>query len=265
MWRKLRALITFLLAYASVIFFSYDIPCRFLNRSEARMPHVLMRLHRLSLVRLLLHLCHHLELTIHPWWLSYQCLQVLQSWAATQVRIQKGLSAQGPTGPEMKLAYCWRFGVPFMIPWNLLRPLKKRVCGVKFKKKFKTSAAIWGCHQTKTWINSRKEKKNLEYEYRCVRTKMASTGEEGAKKLQSNCAFYEELDDILGTRDAINPDRMTISSSRSFQRRSLPQQDQSWRRGKTHHQPRVLILSSLAQLRPQMNHHWSHSKSQIFF
>lgn len=68
----------------------------------------LMRLHRLSLVGLLLHLCHHLELTIHPWWLPYQCLQVLQSSAATQVRIQKGLSAQGPTGPEMKLAYCWK-------------------------------------------------------------------------------------------------------------------------------------------------------------
>jgi len=67
----------------------------------------LMRLHRLSLVGLLLHLCNHLELTIHPWWLPYQCLQVLQSSAATQVRIQKGLSAQGPTGPEMKLAYCW--------------------------------------------------------------------------------------------------------------------------------------------------------------
>ena len=127
MWHKLRALITFLLAYTSVIFFSYDIPCRFLNRSEARMPHVLMRLHHLSLVRLLLHLCHHLELTIRPWWLPYQCLQVLQSWAATQVRIQKGLSAQGPTGPEMKLAYCWRFGVPFTVPWNLLRPLKESV------------------------------------------------------------------------------------------------------------------------------------------
>lgn len=86
----------------------------------------LMQLHRLSLVSLLLHLCHHLELTIHPWWLPYQCLHVLQSWAANQVRIQKGLSAQGLTGPEMKLAYCWRFGMPFTIPWNLLQPLKKK-------------------------------------------------------------------------------------------------------------------------------------------
>ena len=40
MQHKLRRLITFLLAYVSVIFFSYHIPRRFPNRSEARMPHV---------------------------------------------------------------------------------------------------------------------------------------------------------------------------------------------------------------------------------
>ena len=40
MQRKLRGLITFLLAYVRVIFFSYDIPRQFPNRSEARMPHV---------------------------------------------------------------------------------------------------------------------------------------------------------------------------------------------------------------------------------
>ena len=40
MSRKLRGLITFLLAYVSVIFFSYHIPRRFPKRSEARMPHV---------------------------------------------------------------------------------------------------------------------------------------------------------------------------------------------------------------------------------
>ena len=51
---------------------------------------------------------------------------------------------------------------------------------------------------------------------------MASTGEEGAKKLQSSCAFYEELDDILGTRDAINPDRMTKSSSKVIPKKKSP-------------------------------------------
>ena len=51
---------------------------------------------------------------------------------------------------------------------------------------------------------------------------MASTGEEGAKKLQSNCAFYEELDDILGTWDAINPDCMTISSSKVIPKKKSP-------------------------------------------
>ena len=68
----------------------------------------------------------------------------------------------------------------------------------------------------------KKRIKNLEYEYRQVRTRMASNGEEGAKKLQSNCAFYEELDDILGTRDAINPDRMTISSSKVIPKKKSP-------------------------------------------
>lgn len=42
---------------------------------------------------------------------------------------------------------------------------------------------------------------------------MASTSEEGAKKLQSGCAFYEQLDEVLGARDAINPERMTVSKS----------------------------------------------------
>ena len=51
---------------------------------------------------------------------------------------------------------------------------------------------------------------------------MASTGEDGAKKLQSNCAFYEELDDILGTRDAINPARMTISSPKVIPKNKSP-------------------------------------------
>ena len=68
----------------------------------------------------------------------------------------------------------------------------------------------------------KKRIKNLEYEYRQVRTKMASTGEEGAKKLQSNCAFYEELDDILRMRDAINPNRMTISSSKVIPKKKSP-------------------------------------------
>ena len=101
----------FLLAYISVIFFSYVI---FLADVPKDLKHeclmFLMWLHHLSLVSLLVHLCHHLELTIHPWWLPYQCLQFLQSWAETQVRTQKGLSTQGPTRPDMKLAYCWRFG-----------------------------------------------------------------------------------------------------------------------------------------------------------
>ena len=90
---------------------------------------------------------------------------------------------------------------------------------------------------------------------------MASTGEEGAKKLQSNCTFYQELDDILGTRHAINPtNHMTISSSKVIPEKKSPQKDQSWKRDKTYHLW-VLILSSLALVQPQMDHHQSRSKS----
>ena len=68
----------------------------------------------------------------------------------------------------------------------------------------------------------KKRIKNLEYEYRQVQTKMASTGVEGAKNLQSNCTFYEELDNILGTQDAINHDCMTISSSKVIPKKKSP-------------------------------------------
>ena len=50
---------------------------------------------------------------------------------------------------------------------------------------------------------------------------MASTGEEGAKKLQAGCSYYSELDEILGTRDAVNPDRMMISASSTVPRKSM--------------------------------------------
>ena len=50
-------------------------------------------------------------------------------------------------------------------------------------------------------------------EYQHVRMKMASMGEKGPKKLQSGCAFYKQLDEVLGPRDAIKPERMTFCKS----------------------------------------------------
>ena len=44
----------------------------------------------------------------------------------------------------------------------------------------------------------------------------------GAKKLQSNCTFYEDLEGILGTRDAINAAHMTISSSNVISKKKSP-------------------------------------------
>ena len=98
---------------------------------------------------------------------------------------------------------------------------KKRLWS-QILKKFQDKCFDLGVSSNRNLDQLKKRIKNLEYQYRQVRTRMASTGEEGAKKLQSNCAFYEELDDILGTRDAINPDRMTISSSKVIPKKKSP-------------------------------------------
>ena len=65
----------------------------------------------------------------------------------------------------------------------------------------------------KTVEQIKKRINNLEYEYRQIRTKMASTGEEGAMKLKANLAFFDDLDQVLGCRDAVNPDLMPIEST----------------------------------------------------
>ena len=71
-------------------------------------------------------------------------------------------------------------------------------------KNFLSKCAELGLTTNKNLEQVKKRIKNLEYEYRQVRTKMASTGEEGEKKLQAGCSYYGELDEILGTRDAVN-------------------------------------------------------------
>ena len=55
--------------------------------------------------------------------------------------------------------------------------------------------------------------KNLEYEFKQVKMRMNQTGEEGAEKIKKDCSYYEELNSFLGNRDAINPDRMNITST----------------------------------------------------
>lgn len=39
---------------------------------------------------------------------------------------------------------------------------------------------------------------------------MAKTGEEGAKRLQEDCVFFNALDEVMGTRDVNNPELMNI-------------------------------------------------------
>ena len=54
---------------------------------------------------------------------------------------------------------------------------------------------------------------NLEYEYRQIRTRMNSTGEEGAKKIMGTFEFFHALDEVLGSRHGVNPALMTIEST----------------------------------------------------
>ena len=129
--------------------------------------------------------------------------------------------------------------------------VQKKVLWSQILKKFGSKCCDLGLSKNKNLDHVKKRIKNPEYEYRQVRTKMASTVEEGAKKLQSNCSFYDELDEILATRDAINPERMTISLSQVIPiTRSRPRQHRSRNREKTpkQHHPRVPILRCLAQV-----------------
>ena len=54
---------------------------------------------------------------------------------------------------------------------------------------------------------------NLEYEYRQIKTRMNSTGEEGDKKIMGTFEFFHALDEVLGSRHGVNPALMTIEST----------------------------------------------------
>ena len=69
----------------------------------------------------------------------------------------------------------------------------------------------WGWPPTRTWNRTKRGWRPSNTN--TTKHELASTSEEGAKKLQAGCKFYSELYAILGSGDAFNPDRMTISAS----------------------------------------------------
>ena len=69
--------------------------------------------------------------------------------------------------------------------------------------------------QIKKWIS------NLEIEYKKIKTKMAKTGEEGAKRLQEECVFFVALDEVMGTRDTNNPELMHIRDTAILPKRKV--------------------------------------------
>lgn len=58
--------------------------------------------------------------------------------------------------------------------------------------------------QQKSVEQLKKRVTNLEYEYRQIRTRMNSTGEEGAKKIMGTFEFFHALDEVLGSRHGVN-------------------------------------------------------------
>ena len=69
----------------------------------------------------------------------------------------------------------------------------------------------WGWPPTRTWNRTKRGWRPSNTN--TTKHELASTSEEGEKKLQAGCKFYSELYEILGSGDAFNPDRMTISAS----------------------------------------------------
>ena len=114
----------------------------------------LIRLHRLSLVRLLLHSCHNLELTIHP-----------DGFHTSASRAQTSSDPSPNSEGSMCTRADWirdETSVLLEIWGALYDSLKSALTAQKMSvesnfKKIQDKCFVWGCHQTKTWINSGKE------------------------------------------------------------------------------------------------------------
>ena len=87
--------------------------------------------------------------------------------------------------------------------------------------------------------------KNLEYEFKQVKMRMNQTGEEGAEKIKKDCSYYEELNSFLGNCDAINPDRINITSTEIKTALSESAQDEPDSPAST------VILSGLSDVDPE--------------
>lgn len=59
----------------------------------------------------------------------------------------------------------------------------------------------------------KKRLQNLEYEFKQLKLRARTTGEEGLLKIKNNFPYYDMLDEVMGYRDSVNPDLMEIESS----------------------------------------------------
>ena len=86
-------------------------------------------------------------------------------------------------------------------------PRRREKYGNRFLMSLKLPAGRGIYHKSSRspWNKSvEKRVTNLEYEYRQIRTRMNSTGEEGAKKIMGTFEFFHALDEVLGSRHGVN-------------------------------------------------------------
>ena len=121
------------------------------------------------------------------------------------------------TPPRSKKRCNWEDGETFELisAWG---PRVEKFKGASNKqKKF-----LWDAIYTTYKENVREPKeieqvktklKNLENDYKKAKARIGHTGEEGANKIKEEVEFFDEIDEFLGHRDAVDVENMTLESS----------------------------------------------------
>ncbi|KXJ07911.1 Trihelix transcription factor ASIL2 [Exaiptasia diaphana] len=73
----------------------------------------------------------------------------------------------------------------------------------------------WGKSE-RTLPQIKKRIQNLDYEFKNAKQRMRNTGEEGIKKIKEGFPYFDQMDDIMGHRDSVDPDKMELEGSSVF-------------------------------------------------
>ena len=68
----------------------------------------------------------------------------------------------------------------------------------------------------RTLLQIKKRQQNLKYEYKHLKQRSQSTGEEGFKKIKEGFPYFDFFDDVMGHCNSIDPSKMAIKGSSTF-------------------------------------------------